>query len=699
MRFLSALLFTWCVCCDVLLAENANVRSAEHVGFTRIAIDVSQPAEIRASKEKRLIVVRLPKSVTSISTNNFYERISRDRVGAIGSDVEKKQIVLSLTCDCIFREFLAGSKTFVIDVLTDANKRPAQQESAETPKWPVYERAQKVSLGFSDTQFQNSGHSHPNKSNTRVSVSLPKTVTARGSSKNNFAVERLHSALAQSVEHSEIGQIATGVELRQHVSDRQISFRSLSSGQIDGPKVDKDLATVGLIDCSKAKKLDPSTWERYENARDYLVQARLGLIGRHDEDSDAAARVLAKSYLSLAMGAEAKAILQNMSSQTEADLSLVQLADFTDGNARSLDADWFQSIEGCSEVLLWQVLSAENIASENPSFRNLTDEQLQIAREQFEQWPPALKGVFGPRLAAAFTSLDARDTATYSLRKSKGQPGLKSGEREIITAKINSENMQSGAIKEILNPVALSNADVAPNAAIELATLAVAEGENLGAPQKEALESFQAELKGTELEPELLLARTITAIHEENFESATLLIADYSTLVRASKTNIVLDKLGAAILQVDADALFLTEAVSLSVNNFNRIAEKTRLKIKARMKTLGFGELAAQLGKPNITRGSEKSARVEKPSESENRHRAAQANQQANGKDSASPNSVPVESAAAPSPTQLPKSEKPAGSAADLTKNVTPLSKAMQETQLVLDSVAALKKELLELGL
>ena len=695
-RFTVCFLLFLSAAARLAIAEDAVLRSADHNGFTRVAIDLKNPKAVKVDLVENRLLVSLPQTVDEIIADRFFDRITRERITKLDASSDNKSLTFLLACRCGFKTFVAGKNTLVIDISNVESVSKDSAESSEKPAWPELNRANRRKLSFSLKATEIAEPNHAAKV-AEAPLQKPFRITfPREKVVHNQVTERLHSAMesafAKSVESNKDAARVANVE----IGNDQISFRSHAVKQQDGIERLEQVAKEELGNCDRAKGLDPSQWQKYESARQQLIETRQNVAFGFEDFDKTVSRTLAKTYLGLAMGAEALAILSAFEEPSHLDKSLQHLARFTDGEIRELGEAWFAGMTGCPELLIWRILDRANETSKDARSARLSENELLTARAQFQQWPSALQGVFGPRLAKAFSELDAVDTAKFTLRKSDAQPSLNSGERELVSATVNAATLGPAELKNALRPVALADNDVSPAAVISLATLAAEQGEDLGSQETDALISYQDELKGTELEPELLRARIVTAIQSQNFVVATELIGEYATLVRASKTNIVLDDLGAAIYGIDADAMFLREAVSLPASYFSKIAEETQEQIKDRIATLGFAELAQQLGRAqrgNASRNDRtagaRATATTSDAEATKAPLTGDARRDTGRSNATGPAAVSEGAIRGTEPDRT----------AALVASETPLASAIQESQTVLDSLDNLKAELENLGL
>jgi len=664
------LIFFMCCIARLAQAETVVVRSADHIGFTRIALDLARPETVSVAEDSDGLVVQLPENTRQTNAAGFFNRITRERVQAFDIEEDEKELKIGLACDCAFTTFIAGAKTFVIDI-QDAPTRARSEVDV-----PLDSDAGEPNQTFQSTLDSEVGGGGLNQQ-------LPEMRTRFEGVGENAATMRLHDALDDALDVNALFQAEKNSPSQTAPAIEQIAFRSLALSKVQSMAQIEANTQPELFECGRFSAVDPLNWPKYDDAREFLAMQRNGILERYEDFNDGAARQLALSYLSLAMGAEARSILRAIQDPNEADQYLMKIAEFIDDEQVLHDHNWLEVLGQCSELAIWKILKQATNPTEKDAIIQLNREELLAARQGFERWPSALKGVFAPLLAEALFEQGARDEALFALRKTQGKPARRSGDREMVQASMSESQGSNAEAIDVLTPVARSDLDNAPEAVISLANLAAQQGQKLGAPEQQALEIYQEELKGTALEPDLLRARIISALQDEAFETAIALIDEYSDLVRASKANLVIDELGEAVFAIAGDAMFLKEAVSLPNAYFRKVNEATQEQIRTRVHNLGFEELAQQLGKP-VAREAFASSSDDSTSSNSDSEQAEQLLQNAQAAESTEPQIENVQLNDAQAPPQ---------------QNPTALARAITETQSVLSGMNALRDSIADAGL
>ncbi|WP_439142897.1 hypothetical protein [Planktotalea sp.] len=667
-------------------ANTVGLRSAEHDGFTRVAIDLADPSAARILKISAGFKVILPADTQEIGTEGFFERISNKRISGLDANKEKKEIVFLTSCTCAHRVFVAGTSTLVLDIFDDEGVEVEAIQDKAQASWLALPRSDKVQLQFpvsSDKEDRPEGQIDtvitPTERNISKAVQTKRLTSARDDV--TASLDRRFSVTLE--DDSKDQRTETGV-----TGTEQIKFHSLQKLQTQAlSRIEQNAQSI-MSDCDNLAELNPENWPQYEDASNFLASVRNRFAQNYDNSNQAAITSLAVSYMSLGMGAEATAILEAIPKPSIKDRQLLELSRFVEDPELPLASSVIATDQTCADMLIWRLLGPG--VEMNSSF--IGEDELQRVRAAFDRWPSALKGLFAPKLANVMLKLGSEDAAKYALRTSEELPSSRNGERELVKARILEKTASAKDAIEILKPIVDKDQETAPEAVISLARLVAEQGADMRDVDKNALAAYQNELKGTELEQELIRARIITALQEQDLELALGLIEEFSALVRRSKVNLVLDEAGMVIYSLSSDADFLKEAVSLPAKFYNQMAQDIQEQIKTRVIELGFQDLADQLGQYSARKRDE-TTQANIQSDTPTVYNLSEAEPTIGAETDQVSERVP----------QLdvnPAGAAPASSIRQADVNdATPLAGAISETRSILNSITELEKELTRLGL
>ena len=662
-----------------IYAQTVGVRTAEHENFTRIVLDVSELDSAQVSRSGKSLRVTVSGKRIDTLRRDFFKRISKNIISDFSILPAGDGFQITLNCECSFAMFKANATMIAIDIFDDKNSS-IQEEKL---KGVISKRISKENQVFDRPE--------PTKGEKYAEISPTPTPTPTPSTDNSSHL-RLLDALAKMSGNSElVPPIIKQLNLSKE-SDGQIIFRSLPMQQISNTQEIEGSANAVLLSCDAALGLNPANWPQYNDPRTILSSTRKALGDRADDFGANAARHLAKTYLSLAMGAEAISLLNGISEPMQKDRALIAIARVIDGDAASSLRSVIAPFAHCSDTVIWRLLGASELSAKEADWGN---EALKQGREEFDRWPLAMKNTFSARIAESFLTIGSPETAAFSIRRVTPSTDDLSGEQGIVAAKIAQKTQDSEAAKAILEPILSKDKDQAPLAAIALADIASARRDVLDPAQKAALESYSAELKGTDLEVDLIRARISAEIQQENFAAAVELLMPYRNLARASQFELVLDELAEGILNIDPDVNFLREVVSLPSHNFKGVSEPIQEQLKKRVTRLGFDDLADQLGRSisvGETLGPRASLDIVDSEKTSHREPTTQLNPST---------SQQASSVAAQENEDMTLDGSGTHLAPDRLQELVqlkPISKAVNESHNVLSAIADLKAELKTLG-
>ncbi len=180
--------------------------------------------------------------------------------------------------------------------------------------------------------------------------------------------------------------------------------------------IDRDLglrpaagvAAPGGITCLPDDEVDIGAWGGPDDVVDGIATRRAALVGEFDQPDSAAVRDLARYYLHLGFGAEARAVLTTYPGGETEDAVLLAVAAVLDGDGGSLPGV-LAGQAGCGgAVSLWSFLAAGAAGQGEPADPIST----QAILGAFAALPPHLRRHLGPSLAERLSNRGDPDAAT-----------------------------------------------------------------------------------------------------------------------------------------------------------------------------------------------------------------------------------------------------------------------------------------------
>ncbi|SPJ24649.1 hypothetical protein [Palleronia abyssalis] len=126
----------------VASAQEAAVRTAEHQGFTRVAIDYSAFPDWTLAREDTSLVLSTDRAI-AYDLSDVFRRIDRDRVADFAQN-SANSLTIDLECDCRFETFRFPNGGLAIDIFdgpasTDPTLEEPEPEFAESRIEPRFE--------------------------------------------------------------------------------------------------------------------------------------------------------------------------------------------------------------------------------------------------------------------------------------------------------------------------------------------------------------------------------------------------------------------------------------------------------------------------------------------------------------------------------------------------------------------------------
>lgn len=357
---------------------------------------------------------------------------------------------------------------------------------------------------------------------------------------------------APEPEAPEPPRVATvAVTPRGHVAIETGIDRALPANTPDRATTDEGGA------CTDPEMFDISSWGGpMENGAD-IGAFRSRLIGEFDLANGVGVTDLARHYLYITFGAEAKALVGQYSADVVRPDLLKAMAEIIDaGQAET--ADIFVDQMACDgATALWAALAQPRL------FRGqaINTEAITLA---FAGLPRHLRRHLGPGLADAF--LDIADIATAERIRNaiargteEPDPGL-----DVLSARLDLAAGETGRAAAQLDKVIAQESDDLPVAILSRVEAALANGEAIAPEQISLLQSLAFERKGTERGAELIVmelrARAMSGDLEGAFDR--LAVAQGTAMFTTERIAPLVVEVFSALSRDASDATFLKLAVA-----------------------------------------------------------------------------------------------------------------------------------------
>lgn len=279
----------------------------------------------------------------------------------------------------------------------------------------------------------------------------------------------------------------------------QPSLRISTSIDRDFAAVARTLSDNAGSDCLADYDLDVAAWGDPTDPMAGLSGLRAGILGEFDRPDPDAAKALARRYIYLSFGAEARAVLSAFRLNDNEAAILNFLAEIADGRTRA-PQDQVTALLNCpGPAALWALLSVDA----PPSTSEVATPEITGA---FSDLPLHLRRHFGPALVERFLDLgnpDAARTVWEAVDRAAGHHGerftlataeLAKAEGDVETAEATYGSLEDGSPEN------------APRAVLRLLTSRLSRGAAIDRSLVESAAALAYENRGTPLARELKVA-------------------------------------------------------------------------------------------------------------------------------------------------------------------------------------------------
>ncbi|MFC4731105.1 hypothetical protein [Salipiger abyssi] len=577
-------------------AQEIRVRSGEHGDFTRLVLDLPRDMQWRLSQpEARQAEIRFETGGYVFDFSDVFARIDRARVADLSVLAEGSGIRIDLACACAASAFLLRERMLVVDI------------RAGTPPLPEPSPPSPASKALSELRVgPDVGIGPPPAENALLpAFSLPTiadtgSVPAEAPAIDPGAFERMLSEQLATAATEGLLNPALRDLLRPNAArdaspevyedsvsgtgDAASTARTAIEAAIAGqdPYDLQSRIRIGGTACVRDDRLDLASWGGDETLETIIPELRARLYGEFDRLDPEVLIALARAYLHIGFGAEARALLE-LDPELR-DPVLVALAGIVDGEADG--AGVFAGQTDCDGfAALWALAGA-------PALPEGAEIDGDAIRRAFEKLPLNLRSLLGPRLATRLAEEGQPGVARNLLLQLARATGETSEDMVYSAAKIDRLEGAVDEARDVLEAFAARAGEHAPDAVAAAIEIATERREPVGARMTELSAAYATELRETEKGPELwrahLRAMIANGEYEEGF--ASFWNADdipESIRVAAAGEALIL------LTEQAPDTAFLKQTVSRAAAFDGLVEPKATLAVAERLLNLGLSDEAA----------------------------------------------------------------------------------------------------------
>ncbi len=513
-------------------AETVRVRSGEHETFSRLVFDLPNGTEwsIETAADSLRLTVGDPS--LRFDSGSVFDLIPRTRIRAIRQDGAGGDIVISLAGDVHAKSFATESGSVVIDVISGALPAKADARGDGPAVLPPVFPATPTAV--SDLQahlpvYWKRRLEAPDPAHPAPAKPRPLPASSRLADVQQAEQELLHQisrAAAQGLIRLDTRQIGLppGPEApaRQDgappAPDAASDHLAIQSRTV----IDRDNAVAGAapelsadgVRCHSDAELDIAGWLGDAPVAAQIGAARSSLTQEFDRPDDAAVADLARLYIALGFGAEARALLTSMSVDPGADRVLPDLAELVEGRPVGAGSR-FHSMAGCdSAAALWAVLAAREGALSAEGIN-----QPAVTRA-FSALPPHLRAWLGPDLTRRLIDAGATRSAEDIRAAIARLPDTDPASLRLVEAQIDLARDDTGLAARTLRELSTGEGEETPQALLLYVAAQIDRGERVDPEAIETLDALAFEHAATPLGARLRKAHVLALAGAERFDEA-----------------------------------------------------------------------------------------------------------------------------------------------------------------------------------
>lgn len=624
----------------ISFAEIVPVRSGEHDGFTRLALDLPRRLEWQLHSDEASSVLSFDGGKVEFDFEDTFRRITADRVSNLAAVPDRNALAIELNCSCEIKVFRLGDRMLVIDIHDpdvldpptgsnpDMQNASLRRESIQVlPRlarlrfpFELQETGTEHALAFSSGLGNVGSSDAGNKAEkpSADSVTLPNLPTLNATveqaeyvtQSERRLIEQLGRAASQGLltpqdrhlwansrlESDQVGDPGANDASTPDVSSESGSAKRLGINLIAETSIDRDFLHMFQSQlgnetdevCFSDDLLDVARWASGEPFGKQVGHLRAHLIGEFDRADTAIAKDLAKLYIHFGFGAEALYVIDIAKLDEDSERLLIQLGQILE-YGRADNPDVFANQFACdSNSALWAILSQDPVST-------MASPNSQAILRAFNALPVHLRTYIGPILNERLISID--QTATAAPVQRILERGVVSPDHRVQLAEANIQiaNGQFQAATENLDAAIKANSEQSPQAVIQLIESKLASHLPIELATAELAGAYALEYRNHPIGAQLKHAqiRALSALGD-----FTVAFSELETFSETASEDVTEDLLSFAITELaeDADDIeFLKFALSELGSAENKLSVIAGNKAAERLIKLGFADEATIL--------------------------------------------------------------------------------------------------------
>ncbi|MEZ5777406.1 MAG: hypothetical protein R3E44_03500 [Paracoccaceae bacterium] len=546
--------------------ETLRLRAGEHPDFSRLVLDLDPKAGWRLGRTDDGYELRLTGLAADIDSSGVFEKIPRSRIADVTLRDNPPGLAISLGCDCHATAFVTSAGSLVIDVVDGhpSPDSPFEAAPASSPEdeggiaTPTLPAAQPTfrPAPTSDPRLaffwrgaaprESAQAATPNKrpklrhdqslsepAQTRARPLTPRMPDPRVHQAEEELLQQFSRATAQGLVTVRPGTEITIGESEDTVrtepvieTDHDAAQPTATMPEQGAPihaetAIDRDMllpesrnpVTADGATCLPDESFALSSWGDERPASVQIAERRGALVGEFDRVSAVAVTDLARLYLFLGFGAEARAVLTELAITGEDHALLLDLAAILDGWPATAPGDLAPMADCDTAAALWALLSGP----EAP--RDAIIDGAAVIRT-FSGLPAHLRRHLGPIVTERLLALGHQDAARAVRDAIARAPGEVGAALDLVDARLGFAAGHADAGEASLADLAKGNGPLTPEALILTIGSRIDRGMPVEPDLAESAGALAFELKDARLGPDLARAHALALASGGDFAAA-----------------------------------------------------------------------------------------------------------------------------------------------------------------------------------
>ncbi|GAW36401.1 hypothetical protein RA2_03471 [Roseovarius sp. A-2] len=597
----------------ITVAQTVPVRSGTHPEFTRLVLDMPRRVAWRVEKRETgaSLIFETPDTVPGLDfdLDAVFERIGRERVGAVSSGPGRLEV--DFACACDVSVFWHGASMLVLDVAPmpkTASEKAVLRPSSRPVTMP--DRSRSAAFGsltdrldvMTGTAASQDGGDPPE----------PRAMRADLSAMRDALVEQLGRAASQGLLTPARRDVAgpetdmAGGDARAPV-DRvdpalsglappaAVNLRAHSSVDmaISGA-ARPPVAAVQAQNCPESDWVNVAAWGGTDSFYEELGRLNRNLLGEFDRPNDGVALELTRFYLHHGFGAEARLAL-TLRSHADSQSDLLREMSFIVDQEAAGDMPGLASMLACdAPAMLWAMLAIPDVP------KDMTLDHKGLLRA-FALLPDGLRQSLGPPLARRLLSAGHRETSQSILRVIDRHEETDDPETALARAELARARKEPELERSALRVAVQGNATASAEAVLALVEGALETGEPVPLDRAELAGAYAQEYRGTALGHRMTRAYIGALAHAGAYQEAVSELERLRADIDPARTDqATADMLIDQMARHADDVTFLRHVLSGRLGGPADVHPAIGRTIANRLLATGFADRAAGFVAPKL---------------------------------------------------------------------------------------------------